>query len=112
MLALVFEFGTGQLLDAGLSAKVAVALYSAIQLASGLCYLGMWRYATGGRRLVDPDLPDEWVRYLERIGLGRIVIMSAAVAVAFVIPPLSEVLWVGVIFNRHRVAPPNRARAP
>jgi len=107
MLALVFDYGQSQVFGGGTSAKLAVGLYSAAQLVSGLLYLAMWRHATSGHRLVDPALPDEWIRYLDRHAIGRVLIMTGAIAAAAVLPVLGEVLWVGVLIDRRQIQRPD-----
>ena len=106
LLALVFEYGPKSITDTGTSPRIAVGLYSAFQLGTGFVYLAMWRHATHGHRLVDADLPDEWVRYLDRHGVGRVVIMTGALAAALILPTVGEILWAGVLIDRRYVRRP------
>ncbi|MCI4354238.1 MAG: DUF1211 domain-containing protein [Thermoplasmata archaeon] len=110
LLALVFEFGPQSLFSEGFSAKLSVGLYSGAQVGTGLVFLAMWRHATTDRRLVDPQLPREWVDYVDQQGRGRVVVMAIAVVGAAILPVLGELLWIGVLLaRRHIVAP---ARTP
>ena len=111
MLALVFAFGPTGLFSTATSARLAVALFSGVQVATGIVALAIWRQATGDHRLVDADLPAEWIRFAEVQGLWRIGIMAAALLVGLALPTFGQIVWFGALVNRRRLdrSAPSRA---
>ena len=109
LLALVFEFGPREWLDTGLSAKLAVGLYSGAQLATGLVFLALWRHATGNVRLVDPAVQPSWIDYVDRQGRARVAVMAVAILCAAVLPLAGEIAWIGIIVARRQVRRPDRS---
>ncbi|MCI4330703.1 MAG: DUF1211 domain-containing protein [Thermoplasmata archaeon] len=111
-LAIVFEYGPTTLWTFDDSAREAIILFAAMQAAVGAVLLGIWRHATDGRRLVDPSLPDAWIRFAEvETGL-RVLVFGVSIAVAFVNPLLAEFVWFGVILSRRRTRPPAPPATP
>lgn len=47
-----------------------VWFYCANIIALGLCFAMLWRHATNGHRLVEPDLDDNFIRYMLARGLA------------------------------------------
>jgi uncharacterized membrane protein len=101
-LALVFQYGPNGFLDTSWTSKEAVIIFSAVQVLTGVLLFSIWQHATGERRLVDPALPDIWIRETERASQLRIVWFLAAIGVALVLPQISEFMWLGPMINRHR----------
>jgi uncharacterized membrane protein len=93
------------------SARLAVAIYAAVQALGGLDLLAIWRHATRGRRLVRPTLTDEWIRATEQNQLLTIGVFAASAGVAFVSPLVAELAWVAMIVGlrrrRLRIAAPS-----
>jgi uncharacterized membrane protein len=106
LLAIVFAYGPRSFFDLGLSSKVAVAIFSAVQVATGAVVMLIWRHASVGRRLVDADLPADLVAFVDRQAIARMAVMIIALAVALVIPLLGEVAWAGALVNRWAIRPP------
>lgn len=82
------------LLGAQSGVPTGVQLYGLNLIAAG-CALGAnWAYATGGRRLTDPDLPDAVVHwFFRRIVFGPLIYLTA-VLVAFVSPHAAFAVYV------------------
>ncbi|HEV2317042.1 MAG TPA: TMEM175 family protein [Thermoplasmata archaeon] len=100
MLAIVFQYGPSSIFVTSLSAKVAVALFAAVEVVTGLILLAIWRHATRDHHLVDPKLSAEWIQYAENLTVRPTVVFAAAIAVALVNPWLAEIGWVAVLFVR------------
>jgi uncharacterized membrane protein len=84
------------------STQIAVALYGGVQAVGGLTLLAIWRHSTRGHRLVRASLPPAWIRATEQSQLTNVLVFAASVPVAFVVPFLSEVMWILVIIGlRH-----------
>lgn len=80
--------------------RLAVVIYAATLAVTGLALEGMWRYATAGGRLVEPDFDPAVARELSRKNLGGPVLAALAVGLSFVSVGLSVVplLLVPVLF--------------
>lgn len=116
-MALVFTFGPSGPLSTAPGAKVAVALFGLLEVATGLLLWGVWRYAAGAGKLLDPKVRPEWIAEAERDNLGRVAIFGASVAVALVLPEIGIWVWAASIAARpirfrRRHPPPGRAATP
>ena len=74
--------------------QIAVALYGGNLIAIGLVLYLQWWYATGGRRLTDPDLDPLVVRRAARRILTGPVAYLLAIGVSFVSPAVSIAIYV------------------
>jgi uncharacterized membrane protein len=77
---------------------IAIAIYGGNLIAIGLALFATWRYATRGRRLVDPDLSPFVVRFAASRCLLAPAIYALAVAIGFVGPWVSLALFALVPF--------------
>ena len=73
--------------------QVAVILFSVLQAATGLTLNVIWRYASGGHRLVDPRLAPAEIRYFSNSGLITPAVFAASIAVSFVSVSAAELVW-------------------
>jgi uncharacterized membrane protein len=100
ILALVFSYGPDSVFDRSTSAIVAVGLFGIVEAVTGLLLFAIWRHATRDRRLVDPDLPEAWVKGAESQSLRRIGIFAVSVLVGIALPLVGELIWLGTLFGR------------
>lgn len=95
------------------ASPVVTAIYGALLIASGICLLGSWTYATHGHRLVAPSLPSSAIDALRvRIVIGLVgygigfglsfFAPSASIAVYAIMPLL---YLVPSRIDRHVAAP-------
>ena len=85
-------------------------VYGANLLASAMLLIANWTYATRGRRLVDPALPEAVVRwFFRRLAVGPVLYAFGA-ALAFVSPRASVAVYVFAVV--YYVAVQNVAGAP
>jgi uncharacterized membrane protein len=82
------------------SAQVAVILFAVLQLATGLTLNILWRYASGGHRLVNPQLDPAEIRYFANIGLVTPIVFAVSIGVSFLSVEAAEVLWIGSVVAR------------
>jgi len=111
LVALLLDYGPGKGTSIE-STQLAVLLYSGVQALGGLDLLVIWRHATRQRRLVEADLPEEWVKGTERSQLGVVAVFLAAMPVVFVSPIVAELVWVAMLGVRPRHLRPHPARIP
>lgn len=100
ILALVFAYGPNTLFDRAPSAIIAVGLFGLVEAITGLLLFAIWRHATRNRHLVDPDLPEAWIRGAEGQSLRRIGIFGVSVLVGIALPLAGELIWLGTLFGR------------
>ncbi len=121
MIIAVTPFLVGILLDYGpglsfgpqsANARLAVALYGAVEAFGGLVLLAVWRHATRDHRLVRPALPHTWIRATEQGALTNAVVFAISVPIAFVSPLVSMLLWIFVISGYHRIVRLRRTTTP
>jgi uncharacterized membrane protein len=72
--------------------QAAVFAYDATFVLMAIVYNTWWRYASTGRRLIDPDVPDSAVRAITRAFRPGVPMYVAALLVAFVSPLASVVV--------------------
>jgi len=80
--------------------QVAVALFATMQMVTGLTLNLVWRHASGGHRLVDPNLDPAEIRYFANWGLVPVLVFAASVGLSFLTVVGAEVLWVVSIVAR------------
>ena len=85
--------------------RVAVVIYGLSLVVTGLVLDGMRAYATHGRRLVDPDLPEGVVRSGRRRNLRGPAIYAAAVGIALLPFTLGRVDGPAVALALYGVVP-------
>lgn len=73
--------------------QVAVVLFAVLQLVTGLTLNFLWRYASSGHRLVDPQLPSAEIRYFADWGLVTPIVFAVSIGVSFFSVEGAEVLW-------------------
>ncbi|HTP54794.1 MAG TPA: TMEM175 family protein [Thermoplasmata archaeon] len=102
---LLFVYGPGKSTPIR-STQLAIVLYAGVQALGGLDLLVIWRHATRGHRLVDPTLPDEWIRGTELNQAAVVAVFLASMPVALLSPVTAELVWIVMVFVRiHRRAP-------
>ena len=72
---------------------LAVSLYGIHMIAVSLVLQLHWSYATGRRRLVSPDMPDDFVRTVTHVILAGPAAYAVAVLLAWVSPWISLALY-------------------
>lgn len=101
-----FDFSAGST-----SSRLAVALYAAVQAVGGLALLGIWRHATGNRRLVRATLPQAWIEGAEDAQVLTVVVFVVSAGLAFLSPLVGELAWMFMILGRGgRLLRPRSAR--
>ncbi|MFY9716787.1 MAG: TMEM175 family protein [Thermoplasmata archaeon] len=109
---LLFEYGPGNGSPIQ-STQVAIVLYAGVQALGGLDLLVIWRHATHGHRLVDPSLPEEWIRGMELNQAAVVAVFLVSMAVALLSPITAELVWIVMVFVRiHRRTPRPVRTAP
>jgi uncharacterized membrane protein len=71
--------------------NAATAFFAVTTMATILMLLVIWRYATRGYRLVDPDIDERIIPALTRVILIGVTINAIGVAVSYVFP------WAGLL---------------
>ena len=75
---------------------VAVAFYAVTQAGAGLIIFALWRHASGGGRLTDPDISPVTVRYYSLRVLLGIVTYLISIGIAVFNPYLAQLSWIVV----------------
>lgn len=75
----------------------AVIFYALSVSASSFASAALWIYATRGRRLVDPKLPDTEIRHVRRLSLVGGTVFLISVPLALVSPALTLVAWIALL---------------
>ncbi len=101
-LAIVFVYGPSGTLQTSDSARLAVALFSVVEGVTGLVMLAIWRHATYGRRLVDPALPDAWIRHSDDVSVRNTLIFFLAAGLALLLPIVAELVWALTLIGAFR----------
>lgn len=101
-LAVVFQYGPHGFLDTSEPAKYSVMLFALFQVAAGFLLFAIWRHAIAGRKLVDPALPEVWIRETERASQIRIAWFVASIGVAAALPLVAEFVWLGPMIAQRR----------
>jgi uncharacterized membrane protein len=89
-----------QVFTAYSDAQVAVVLFAVMQLATGLTLNILWRYASSGHRLVNPQLDPAEIRYFADRGLITPIVFAVSIGVSFLSVTAAEVLWIGGVVAR------------
>jgi uncharacterized membrane protein len=76
------------------STQTAVIVYAGTLIAAGLLYTNLWFYATKNRRLVDPNLSDRLIHLVKKIILFAPVVYLLAIAISFINPRLSLIMFI------------------
>jgi uncharacterized membrane protein len=92
LLVALLPFPTRLLAYYGTATDVAL-LYPAMLSLTALALYAVWRYATSGRRLVDPELDDRTVAIVTVRSLGFAGIFIISMLVALFSVHLAEVFW-------------------
>ena len=77
-------------------ARAAAVLYGATLTLTALNYFVWWRYASSGRRLIAPEVPDDVVADITRAYTPGILLYGGAALVAFLEPWLSAALYLAI----------------
>jgi uncharacterized membrane protein len=94
LLAVPFIPFSAALLGAHADSTTGVQIYGFNLIAAGSALGANWGYATSGRRLTDPELPDALVHwFLRRIAFGPLIYLGA-VLVAFASPRAAFAIYV------------------
>lgn len=82
--SLIVEYGDQQ---------IAIVIYAAVLVATGLSLDLCWLYATTNRRLVDEKMEQRFVVFVHRRVLIAPVLYAVAIAVSFISVPLAKVVF-------------------
>jgi uncharacterized membrane protein len=74
----------------------AVIVYAASVAVASLASNALWLYATRGRRLVDPKLPEHEIRHVRQRGQLNSAVFLISIPLALISPVLALVAWVSV----------------
>jgi uncharacterized membrane protein len=88
---------SARLLNQYRSAQIAAIIYGLNLIAASLAHFAVWRYATHKRRLVDAQLDAAIISLGARLSLLPPVVYAVAIAVSFVNPALSVLLYAAVL---------------
>ena len=80
-----------------IGAPMAETLYGVTQILSWLLILLLWRYASSGERLIDPNTDPRLVRSIGRLTGLSMVITAVGLAVSFVNVHLGSVVYACVV---------------
>lgn len=75
------------------ASPVVTATYGALLIASGICLLGSWTYATHGHRLVAPSLPTSTIAALRARIVTGLIGYGIGFGLAFAVPVASIVVY-------------------
>jgi len=89
-----------QVYTAYMDAQAAVVLFAVMQLTTGLTLNILWRYASSGHRLVNPQLDPAEIRYFADRGLITPVVFAVSIGVSFLSVEAAEILWIGGLVAR------------
>lgn len=92
MFAALVPFSTGLFAEHGATTATAV-VYGLNTITVFGTGWAIFAYATGGRRLVAPDLDPDLIRGGKRMGLAYMLFLVPSLAVSFISPPMSFVLY-------------------
>ncbi len=74
--------------------RTAIIVYAGTLITAGLLYNLLWRYASRHRRLVDERMSDRLIHLVNKIILAAPMIYLIAIALAFIHPRASLILFV------------------
>jgi uncharacterized membrane protein len=77
-------------------ARAAAVLYGATLTLTAVNFFVWWRYASSGRRLIAPGVPDEVIADITRAYVPGTALYGGAMLVAFVEPWLSAALYLAI----------------
>ncbi|HXW66917.1 MAG TPA: TMEM175 family protein [Thermoplasmata archaeon] len=77
--------------------KVAVDLFSLLQITLGLTTTGIWLYARH-HHLAKPDTPAAASRYFVRRGLFSAAVFAGSIGLSFVSTEAAQLSWVAIFF--------------
>lgn len=78
-------------------AQIAVILFAVAQVAAGFTIAAIWRHATRGRKLVNPQLHDRVIRYIGLRSLVSPAIFLVSIGVSFLSVGGAEITWLFAI---------------
>ena len=109
LVGILSEYGASATFTRGSqSTELAVAMYGGVQVVGGLILLAIWRHSTRDHHLVRSGLPAPWVRETERAQLTNVIVFAVSIPVAFVVPFISELMWILVIVGLRHVRSKHR----
>ena len=88
MLMVLVPFST-QILSMYAQAQISVIIYSANLMAVGITLSVLWAYASGGHRLIAPDLPASWIRLASKRLLVMPLVCLVTIGLSFASVTLS-----------------------
>jgi uncharacterized membrane protein len=77
-------------------ARAAAVLYGATLTLTAITFFAWWRYASAGRRLIAPQVPDEAIDDITRAYLPGTLLYGGAALVAFGEPWASAALYLAI----------------
>jgi len=86
-----------RVLDNYESLPLAVAVYGLVQVGASLIIPLIWRYASGGRRLVDERISQRTASWLGTRGLVISAMFAASIPFAFIYSRLPIVWWLAIL---------------
>jgi len=86
-----------RVLDSYESLPLAVAVYALVQVGASLLNLLIWRYASGGRRLVDERTSQHTIKWFGIRGLVISVMFAVSIPFAFIYSRLPIVWWLAIL---------------
>jgi len=86
-----------RVLDSYEALPLAVAIYALVQVEASLIVPLIWRYASGGRGLLDERISQSTIRWFGIRGFGISGMFAASIPFAFVYSRLPIVWWLAII---------------
>jgi uncharacterized membrane protein len=77
--------------------QITVVAYAGMLALIGFALDSIWRYASSGRRLVDPNMDEQLVAFVHRRVLLAPIIYLASIPITFISPLLAELVFMVVV---------------
>jgi uncharacterized membrane protein len=74
--------------------QTSIALYALDQGAAGLCVMLSWYYASRNHRLIDPNLPEETIKFTLNRSATAPIVFFISIAISFVYPFGAYLSWI------------------
>ena len=84
------------LVAAAPQAFLSVLIYAGAQASAGAILLGLWTYASIGRRHVARSMPSSWIDYIRLRTMLTPIVFGASIPIAAWNPGIAEYTWVAV----------------
>jgi uncharacterized membrane protein len=80
--------------------RTVVIFYASVLSLTGLVSTAIWVYASGGHRLVEPDIDEHLVRVFTMRAMSVPVVFLVSIGIAFISPRLAMYSWLLLVVVR------------